>query len=32
MKNKISASLMCADPFELKNVLKTLENNNIDFL
>lgn len=32
MKNKISASLMCADPFELKNVLKTLEDNNIDFL
>ena len=32
MKNKISASLMCADPFELKTALKTLEKNNVDYL
>ena len=32
MKNKISASLMCADFFNLKETVKTLEKNNVDFL
>lgn len=32
MINRISASLMCADPFNLKDTIKTLEDNNIDFL
>ncbi len=32
MKNRISASLMCADPFELKNTIKILETNKVDYL
>lgn len=32
MKNKISASLMCADPFDIKNVVQTLEKHNIEYL
>lgn len=32
MNNKISASLMCADPFNMKNVIQTLEKNNIEYL
>ena len=32
MKNKISASLMCADPFNIKNVIQTLEKHNIEYL
>ena len=32
MKNKISASLMCADPFDLKNIIQTLEKNHVDFI
>ncbi len=32
MNNRISASLMCADPFELKNTLKCLEDNGVDYL
>lgn len=32
MKNKISASLMCADPFNIKNVVQTLEKHNIEYL
>ena len=32
MKNKISASLMCADFFNLKETVKTLEKHNVDFL
>ena len=31
-KNKISVSLMCADPFNLRNSLKIFEDNNIDYL
>ena len=32
MNNKISVSLMCADPFNLSNNLKSFEDNNIDYL
>lgn len=32
MNNKISASLMCADPFDIKNIIKVLETNNVDYL
>lgn len=32
MKNKISASLMCADPFNLKDTIISLEKHNIDYL
>lgn len=32
MINKISASLMCADPFDIKNTIRVLETNNVDYL
>jgi ribulose-phosphate 3-epimerase len=32
MKSKISASLMCADPFELNNTIRILESHKIDYL
>lgn len=32
MKNKISASLMCADPFNLKDTIISLEKHNVDYL
>lgn len=32
MNNKISASLMCADPFNMKTVIQTLEKHNIEYL
>ena len=32
MTNKISASLMCADPFNIKNIIQTLETHNIEYL
>lgn len=32
MKNKISASMMCADPFELKKIIKTFEEVDVDYL
>ena len=32
MNNKISASLMCADPFDIKNTIKALETNNVEYL
>ena len=32
MKNKISVSLMCADPFNLNNNIKCFEDNNIDYI
>ena len=32
MKNRISVSLMCADPFNLKEIIQSLEKQNIDFL
>lgn len=32
VKNKISVSLMCADPFNLSNNLKSFEDNNVDYL
>ena len=32
MKNKISVSLMCADPFSLSDNLKSFEENNVDFI
>lgn len=32
MKNKISASMMCADPFELKKIIKTFEEVGVDYL
>lgn len=31
-QSKISASLMCADPFNLKNIIETLEENKVDYL
>ena len=32
MKNKISVSLMCADPFNLKETIETLEKYNVDYI
>lgn len=32
MKNKISASMMCADPFELKGIIGAFEKLNVDYL
>jgi ribulose-phosphate 3-epimerase len=32
MKNRISASLMCADPFNLEKTITTLEQHNVDYL
>ena len=32
MTNKISASLMCVDPFKLKETIKTLEKHNVDYI
>ena len=32
MKNKISASLMCADPFNLKDTIILLEKYNVNYL
>lgn len=32
MKNKISVSLMCADPFKLKDIMPIFEEHNVDYL
>ncbi len=32
MNKKISVSLMCADPFNMRNLLKSFEEHNVDFL